>query len=319
MRKNYLITGGAGFIGYHISKFLLDARHNVICVDNLNNYYSEKLKKDRLKELSKYRNFKFFKLDISNKTILYKKLSKIKINKIIHLAAQAGVRYAYKYPRKYFQSNLKGFFNIIEFAREKKIKELLCASTSSIYGEQEKFPIKETFDSSKPIQFYAATKKANEVMGYSYYKMFKINFVFMRFFTVYGPWGRPDLSIFKFVKNIKNGKKIQIYNFGDHVRDFTYIDDVVSGISKILKRRNKGVNIFNIGSTKKIKLMDVVKKIEFLLNKKAKIEYLSMQPGDIYKTHSDTSFLYRYCGYKSKTSINTGLKKFINWYNNYYK
>ena len=156
-------------------------------------------------------------------------------------------------------------------------------------------------------------------MGYSYYKMFKINFVFMRFFTVYGPWGRPDLSIFKVVKNIKNGKKIQIYNFGDHVRDFTYIDDVVNGISKILKRRNKGVNIFNIGSTKKIKLMDVVKKIEFLLDKKAKIEYLSMQPGDIYKTHSDTSFLYRYCGYKSKTSINTGLKKFINWYNNYYK
>jgi len=319
MKRNYLVTGGAGFIGYHVSKHLLDTNHNVICIDNINSYYSQRLKKNRLKILLKYKNFKFIKVDISNKAIFSKKLLKVKIDKIIHLAAQAGVRHAFDYPRKYFLSNLQGFFNVLEFARERKIKELLCASTSSVYGDQKIYPIKEKFETSKPIQFYAATKKANEVMAYSYHKMFKINFVFMRFFTVYGPWGRPDLSIFRFVKNITNGESIQIYNFGNHVRDFTYIDDVVSGISKILKKKNKGVKIFNIGSGKKVKLMDIVRKIEILLNKKAKIIYLPMQPGDIYKTHSSSSLLNKYCGYKSKVSINIGLKKFINWFKEYYK
>lgn len=267
----------------------------------------------------KYENFTFFKVDICNKHIFEKKISKIKIDKIIHLAAQAGVRYAYINPSTYFKNNLNGFFNVIEFARKKEIKEVLCASTSSVYGDQKKFPIKETFETSKPIQFYAATKKSNEVMGYSYHKMFDLNFVFLRFFTVYGPWGRPDMSIFKFVKNMKKNKKIEIFNFGNHTRDFTYVDDIVNALVKLLNKKNQGFKTFNVGNTKKVKLMYIVNKLEKILNKKAKIKYLPLQPGDIQKTHSNTKLLNDYVGYKSKTSIDVGLKNFVEWFNNYYK
>ena len=319
MKKTFLITGGAGFIGYHLCKNLLDNNFKVVCLDNINSYYSQKLKKDRLKDLKKYKNFKFFKTDICKKSIFEKKLSKLKIDKIVHLAAQAGVRYAYINPSTYFENNLRGFFNIIEFARKKKIKEILCASTSSVYGDQKIFPIKENFETSQPIQFYAATKKSNEVMGYSYNKMFNINFVFMRFFTVYGPWGRPDMSIFKFVKNIKKNKQIEIFNYGNHTRDFTYIDDIVGGIMKLLDRENKGFKVFNLGNTKKIKLMYIVRKLEKILKKKAVIKYLPLQPGDIQKTHSNTKSLDNYIGYKSKTSIDIGLKNFVSWFKTYYK
>ena len=319
MKKTYLITGGVGFIGYHLCKKLLESNMNVVCIDNINNYYSQKLKKDRLSILKKYKNFNFYKIDICNKNSLEKNIPKVKINKIVHLAAQAGVRFAYVNPSTYFENNLKGFFNIIEFARKRKIKELLCASTSSIYGDQKIFPIKENFETSRPIQFYAATKKSNEVMAYSYHKMFKMNFVFMRFFTVYGPWGRPDMSIFKFVKNIKSNKKIDIFNYGNHTRDFTYIDDIIAGVFKILKKKNNGFKTFNIGNTKKIKLMYIVNKIESILQKKAKIRYLPLQPGDIQKTHSSTQELSNYVGYKSKTNIDEGLINFVNWFNNYYK
>lgn len=319
MKKTFLVTGGVGFIGYHLCKNLLKKKIKVVCLDNINNYYSQRLKKDRLKDLLKYENFTFFKVDICNKHIFEKKISKIKIDKIIHLAAQAGVRYAYINPSTYFKNNLNGFFNVIEFARKKEIKEVLCASTSSVYGDQKKFPIKETFETSKPIQFYAATKKSNEVMGYSYHKMFDLNFVFLRFFTVYGPWGRPDMSIFKFVKNMKKNKKIEIFNFGNHTRDFTYVDDIVNALVKLLNKKNQGFKTFNVGNTKKVKLMYIVNKLEKILNKKAKIKYLPLQPGDIQKTHSNTKLLNDYVGYKSKTSIDVGLKNFVEWFNNYYK
>ena len=229
------------------------------------------------------------------------------------------MRYSYQRPDIYFQSNLLGFFNVIEMARKNNIKEILAASTSSVYGDQNKFPIKENFDTSKPIQFYAATKKSNEVMGYSYYKMFKMNFVFMRFFTVYGPWGRPDMSLYKFTKNILKNKKIDVYNNGKHVRDFTYIDDIVYGIHKLILKKNYGYKIFNIGNTKKVKLMDMIKILEKNLNKKAKINFLPMQPGDIYQTQSSTKNLKNYVNYKSKTKIETGIKNFLDWYLSYHK
>ena len=320
MKNSVLITGGAGFIGFSLSKELLKKKYKVYSIDNFNNYYSVKIKKDRIKYLKKeFDNFFFKKIDLANFKKLNEFVKKKNIKKIIHLAAQAGVRYSYDRPDIYFQSNLLGFFNVIEIARKNNIKEILAASTSSVYGDQNKLPIKENFETSKPIQFYAATKKSNEVMAYSYSKMFKINFVFMRFFTVYGPWGRPDMSIFKFVKNIKSGNKIEIFNYGKHARDFTYIDDIVSGITKLVKRKNNGFKIFNIGNTKKVKLMDIVKKLQNILKKKAKIKYLPMQPGDVLETHSNTKSLYDYCGYKSSTGIDKGLRNFVRWFNRYYK
>jgi UDP-glucuronate 4-epimerase len=320
MKKQILVTGGAGFIGFHTCKKLLESNFNVLCIDNINNYYSQNLKKKRIEFLKKkFKNFEFIKLNICNYTNLCKILKNKKIIKIIHLAAQAGVRQAYFNPRSYMNSNLNGFFNVLEIAREKKIKEIISASSSSVYGNQKKFPIKESYNSSEPIQFYAATKKCNEVMAYSYFKMFKINFVFMRFFTVYGPWGRPDMSIFKFTKNILSGKKIDVYNFGKHSRDFTYIDDAVEGILKLFKKNNKGFNIYNIGSEKKISLMELINKIEKFLNKKALLNYIKMQPGDIQETCSSTYKIKQYTGYKSKYNIDYGLKQFIAWFKEFYK
>ena len=264
--KRILITGGAGFIGFSLCKKLLEEKkYKVFSIDNFNNYYSVKIKKDRVNLLKKnYNNFYFSKIDITNFNKLNNFVKKNKIEKIVNLAAQAGVRYSYTNPDVYFKSNVLGFFNILEVSRLNKISEVLAASSSSVYGEQSKFPIKESYENSKPIQFYAATKKSNEVMAYSYYKMFKINFILMRFFTVYGPWGRPDMSLFKFTKNIINNKKIEVFNNGKHVRDFTYIDDIVSGIQKLIAKKNKGYNIFNIGNNTNIKLMDIIKLLEKL-------------------------------------------------------
>ena len=319
--KRILITGGAGFIGFSLCKKLLEEKkYKVFSIDNFNNYYSVKIKKDRVNLLKKnYNNFYFSKIDITNFNKLNNFVKKNKIEKIVNLAAQAGVRYSYTNPDVYFKSNIRGFFNILEVSRLNKISEVLAASSSSVYGEQSKFPIKESYENSKPIQFYAATKKSNEVMAYSYYKMFKINFILMRFFTVYGPWGRPDMSLFKFTKNIINNKKIEVFNNGKHVRDFTYIDDIVSGIQKLIAKKNKGYNIFNIGNNTNIKLMDIIKLLEKFLNKKAKIKFLPIQPGDVYKTQSSTKKLENYVGYKSKTEVKKGVKNFVNWFLDYYK
>jgi len=319
--KRILVTGGAGFIGFSLCKKLLkEKKYKVFSIDNFNNYYSVKIKKDRVNLLKKnYNNFYFSKIDITNFNKLNNFVKKNKIEKIVNLAAQAGVRYSYTNPDVYFKSNIRGFFNILEVSRLNKISEVLAASSSSVYGEQSKFPIKESYENSKPIQFYAATKKSNEVMAYSYYKMFKINFILMRFFTVYGPWGRPDMSLFKFTKNIINNKKIEVFNNGKHVRDFTYIDDIVSGIQKLIAKKNKGYNIFNIGNNTNIKLMDIIKLLEKFLNKKAKIKFLPIQPGDVYKTQSSTKKLENYVGYKSKTEVKKGVKNFVNWFLDYYK
>ena len=319
--KNYLITGSAGFIGFHLSKKLLSEGFNVLGVDNLNNYYDQKIKQDRNKILKKYKNYKFNKIDIKD----YKKLDRIfkknSIQGVVNLAAQAGVRYSLKNPRSYIENNINGFFNILELSKKYKIKKFVYASTSSIYGLQKKFPLKENFNTDNPIQLYAATKKSNELMATSYSHLYKMDTVGLRFFTVYGPWGRPDMALFKFTKNIIEGKPIEVFNKGKHVRDFTYVDDIIDGIFKILisKKSKFGAKIFNIGNGKKIRLLKYIQLIEKNLNQKSKKKFLPLQKGDVIKTHSDTKLIKKHYNYQSKTEVSQGVKKFIEWYISYFK
>ena len=319
---NILITGSAGFIGYHLAVKILKTKANVIGIDNVNNYYDTNIKKDRIKKLKKNKNFFFYKIDLSE----YKKINNIvkknKIKIVIHLAAQAGVRYSIDKPRAYFKSNLEGFFNILEISRQNKIKHLIYASTSSVYGDSKIFPLSEKSPTDYPLSFYAATKKSNEVMAHSYSYIYKLPCTGVRFFTVYGPFGRPDMALFKFTKNIINNKSIELYNHGNHLRDFTYVDDIVDGIYLLIKKQSKKnipYEIFNIGNGSPKKLLDYLKNIEKNLNKTSKIKNLPLQIGDIIKTHSNIKKIKKYAGYKPKTNINTGIKKFIEWYKDYYK
>ena len=320
-KKIYLITGSAGFIGFHLSYKFLSKGFKVIGIDNLNNYYDVQLKKKRNNILKKNKNYFFKKIDIKNYKSLETVFKKNKIHKVIHLAAQAGVRYSLKNPRSYIDNNINGFFNILELSKNYKVKKFVYASTSSIYGSQKKFPLKENLNTDNPIQLYAATKKSNELMATSYSHLYKMHTVGLRFFTVYGPWGRPDMALFKFTKNIIKGKPIEVFNKGKHVRDFTYIDDIVDGIIKVvLDKKNKfGSKIFNIGNGKKIKLLKYIQLIEKNLKKKARKKFLPLQKGDVYKTHSDTRLIKKYFNYNPKTGVNHGIKKFIEWYISYFK
>jgi len=320
-KKKYLVTGSAGFIGFHLSKKLLLDGSIVTGIDNINNYYDQKLKKDRNKILKKNKNYKFKKIDIKNYKKLESVFKKNKFECVINLAAQAGVRYSLINPKSYIDNNIVGFFNVIDLVKKYKVKKIIYASTSSIYGIQSKFPIKENFDTNNPTQLYAATKKSNEVIAASYSKLYNINTIGLRFFTVYGPWGRPDMALFKFTKNIIKGKPIEVFNKGKHSRDFTFVDDIVDGIVKIIKKRKKILShkIYNIGNGKKVSLMEYIKLIEKNLNKKAKKKFLPLQKGDVIKTHSSTKLLRKDYGYISKTSVSHGVKKFINWYLSYYK
>ncbi len=316
-----LVTGCAGFIGFHLSEYLLQKKITLLGVDNLNSYYDTELKKNRIKILKRNDNFKFYKFDLINKNKLNKLIINNKIKYIVHLAAQAGVRYSIENPATYFKNNLEVFFNILEISRKNKIKHLVFASTSSVYGENNNFPLKETEDTSKPLSFYAATKKSNEVLSHSYSYIYKLPCTALRFFTVYGPFGRPDMALFKFTKNILDNKKIELYNNGNHFRDFTYIDDIVSGIDSIIKKPSKNktpFNIFNIGNGNSRKLKDYLHAIEKKLGRKALIKNLPLQKGDIIKTHSDISSLNYFSNYKSKTNIEEGVGKFIDWFIKYY-
>jgi len=317
-----LVTGSAGFIGFHVSDYLLKNNNTVIGIDNINNYYDVNLKKSRLKILNKNKNFFFHKFDLANTKKLEDLIKKFKVKYIVHLAAQAGVRYSIDNPKTYFKNNLEVFFNILEASKKNNIKHLIFASTSSVYGENKNFPLKESDNTDKPISFYAATKKSNEVLAHSYSYIYNLPCTALRFFTVYGPYGRPDMALFKFTKNILENKKIQLYNNGNHSRDFTYISDIVSGIYSVLKKNNRTknlFNIFNIGNGNSRKLKDYLKTIEKKLNKKAKITNLPLQLGDIRKTHSDISVLNNYSNYLPKTDIEEGIDKFIDWYLEYYK
>ncbi len=319
---NILITGAAGFIGYHLTKKFLNKKIKVIGIDNVNNYYDVNLKKDRIKNLKKNKKFIFYKLDLGNYNGLNAIIKKHKINHIIHLAAQAGVRYSITNPKIYFKSNLEGFFNILEASRSNKIKHLIFASTSSVYGNSKKFPLSENHSTDQPLSFYAATKKSNEVMAHSYSYIYKLPCTGVRFFTVYGPFGRPDMALFKFTKNIIENKSIELYNNGKHLRDFTYVDDVVDGVFSLIKKYSKKqtpFEIFNIGNGSPKKLSKYLQEIQKNLNIKPNIKKLPLQLGDVIKTHSNINKLKKHSQYKPKTDIRIGISKFIEWYKDYFK
>ena len=333
MKTKLFITGSSGFIGFHVAKRYLDKGFKVYGFDSMNNYYDVKLKRSRLNILKKYKNFSFTKGNLENQKKLNSSINKFKPSIIIHLAAQAGVRYSIENPKIYLNSNILGTFNVIECAKKLKIKHLIIGSSSSVYGANKKFPFQEIDKTDRQISFYAATKKSTENIAHSYSSLWKIPITVLRFFTVYGPWGRPDMAYFKFTKNILRGKKIDVYNKGKMYRDYTYIDDIVDGIVKLTnkipklnsskKYKNDSIShvapirTLNIGNTKKVLLSDFISAIEKSLNKKAVKRFLPMQKGDVYSTLSDSSLLRRITGYNPKTKYKDGIKKFLNWYLDY--
>ena len=318
-----LVTGCAGFIGYHLCNKLLDNKKNIVYgIDNLNNYYDIKLKKNRINLLKKKsKNFKFSKKDIKDLKILRKFFLRKRIKYIIHLAAQAGVRYSIYDPSTYLNNNVIGFFNILQISRIFKINHLLFASTSSVYGLNKKFPIAENYNTDKPLSFYAATKKTNEVMAHSFSNIYKIPCTALRFFTVYGPYGRPDMSLFKFTEAIFKSKKIELFNRGDHIRDFTYIDDVIISVEKLINKPSKNLipyDVFNIGSSRPKHLKFFLRIIEKTIGKKTHIKLMNLQKGDVYKTHANVNKLSKFINYKPRISVNRGVKNFVEWYIKFY-
>lgn len=314
-----LVTGCAGFIGFHLTQDLLEkSNYEIVGIDNLNSYYDVKLKKLRLQVLKNYKsNFKFKKIDLNNNKSLEQLFKIYKFDYVIHLAAQAGVRYSITNPDAYINSNISGFFNIINLSKKFKVKHFIFASTSSVYGVAKNFPVDEESDTDKPLTLYAATKKTNEVIAHSFANIYKLPSTALRFFTVYGPFGRPDMAFFKFADSISKNKKIELYNNGKHYRDFTYVKDITSSIIKLIKKQpNKNIpfSIFNIGNGESIYLKDAIKIIEKKLGKKALIKNLPLQKGDVIKSHSDVNKLKKFINYKPKTNIKKGLDKFIEWY-----
>tara|TARA_Y100000590_G_C15642362_1_gene985494 strand:+ start:512 stop:1483 length:972 start_codon:yes stop_codon:yes gene_type:complete len=318
-----LITGCAGFIGYHVCKKLLENKKiKVYGIDNINDYYDKNLKLKRLKDLSKNKKFIFYKKDIKNYKILNNNFKKNKYDIVINLAAQAGVRYSIKNPRSYIENNIDGFFNILECSRIYKIKHLIYASTSSVYGDSNNFPLVETSNTDKPLSFYAATKKCNEVLAYSFSNIYSLKTTGLRFFTVYGPFGRPDMSLFKFTKSILNSKNIELFNNGNHERDFSYVEDIAIAIEKLIKKPAKTkvpYQIFNIASNKPYKLREFLNIIEKNTGKKFKIKKLPLQKADVIKTHGSIKKLKDYINFNPKTDLNKGVNAFLNWFYNYYK
>jgi UDP-glucuronate 4-epimerase len=334
MKTKILITGSSGFIGFHLTKKLLEKGNKVHGYDSMNNYYDVKLKKARLKILKTYKGFSFTKSKLENMKTLEKIFNKFRPNVVIHLAAQAGVRYSLENPDVYLDTNILGTFNVIKNSKKIKVKHLIIGSSSSVYGANKKIPFQEIDKTDHQVSFYAATKKSTESLAHSYSSLWGLPVTMLRFFTVYGPWGRPDMAYFKFTKRILTGQKIDIYNKGKMFRDYTYIDDIVDGIYKLLNKapsinskkkfKNDSLSpvapfrILNIGNTKKISLLDFINTLEKELNKKIKRNYMSMQKGDVHSTLSDSSLLKRITGYNPKTNYKTGIKKFINWYLNFY-
>jgi UDP-glucuronate 4-epimerase len=342
-----LITGTAGFIGFHLAKRLIERGDEVVGLDNINDYYDVNLKYGRLKvtgiekedieygKITKsktYPNYKFIKLNLEDKENIFKLFKEEKFDKVCHLAAQAGVRYSLKNPYAYINSNILGHMNILEAVRHNEVKALSYASSSSVYGLNKKQPFSVDDNVDHPVSLYAATKKADELMSHTYSYLYNIPTTGLRFFTVYGPWGRPDMALFKFVKNIFEGKPIDVYNYGDMKRDFTYIDDIIEGVVRVIDNSPKSnpnwdgrasesvapYKIYNIGRGKPVKLMDFIEAIEEIIGKKAKKNLLPIQPGDVASTYADTSALERDFGYKPKVDVKEGIKEFIEWYKWFY-
>ena len=322
--KTYLVTGGAGFIGFHLSKRLLEQGARVIGFDNLNDYYDVQLKKDRLNILKEYENYTFIKGDLSDKEEVFRLFREYTPQVVVNLGAQAGVRYSIDNPDAYMQSNMMGFFHVLEGCRHFPVEHLIYASSSSVYGGNEKIPFSTSDRVDEPVSLYGATKKSNELMAHAYSKLYGIPVTGLRFFTVYGPYGRPDMAYYKFTQKILAGEPIQIYNNGDMYRDFTYIDDIVRGMENVLcnppVQNDKGVsyNLYNIGNHKPVKLTDFIEVLERCLGRAAVKEFLPMQPGDVYQTYADVSDLMRDYDFKPNTTIEEGLGKFAQWYREYY-
>ncbi len=335
--KTVLITGSSGFIGFHLSKALLSENYNVIGVDSLTEYYDINLKKNRQSILEKHLNFSCYNECISKIGFLEKICEKHEPEVIIHLAAQAGVRYSLENPKSYVDSNLIGTFNLLELAKSLNVMHFLAASTSSIYGSNNKLPFDEMQKCDTQLSFYAATKKANEVMCHSYSYNYMLPITMFRFFTAYGPWGRPDMALFKFTKAILNNNPIDVFNYGKMERDFTYVDDIVQSIKLLINvipekpnvtKKNVSEDslspvapwrVVNIGNANPVKLLNFINVIEESLHLKAKINYLGMQPGDVEKTWSNINLLKKLTGFEPKTSIENGVKLFVDWYLNYEK
>lgn len=323
-----LVTGAAGFIGYFLSKSLLDDGHIVVGVDNLNDYYDVQLKKTRLSKLLECENFRFVEADISDKETIDNLFERECFEVVVNLAAQAGVRYSITNPDVYIQSNIVGFYNVLEACRYHPVKHLVYASSSSVYGNQEKVPFSTEDDVSKPISLYAATKKTNELMAYTYSHLYKIPTTGLRFFTVYGPMGRPDMAYFGFTNKMVKGESIQVFNNGDLRRDFTYVDDIVTGIRKLISLPPKGdvpADVFNIGNNKPENLLHFIEVLESclvsegIIDSPAKLEFLPMQKGDVYQTYADVTPLIDKVGFKPSTTIEEGLSRFAKWYKEYYR
>lgn len=322
--KIYFITGGVGFIGFYLSKKLLELGAAVIGFDNMNNYYDVSLKEMRLNILEKYQNYSFLKGNLANKEEVVSAFETFHPDIVVNLGAQAGVRYSIDNPDEYVQTNLVGFFNILEACRWHQPMHLVFASSSSVYGANDKIPFSTQDKVDQPVSLYAATKKSNELMAYAYSKLYHIPVTGLRFFTVYGPLGRPDMAYFKFAEKIMSGEPIQIYNNGDMLRDFTYIDDIIEGVCNILCNPhapdNKGAayKIYNIGNNKPVKLMDFIETLEKHLGREAIKEYYPMQPGDVFQTYADINELIEDFGFRPSTSIEEGLGKFAEWFLEYY-
>lgn len=319
-----LITGVAGFVGYHLARRLLKEGNQVYGIDNLNGYYDINLKQARLEQLLPQKKFTFERLDISDRSLIAELFAENSFDNVVNLAAQPGVRYSLENPHAYVDSNLVGFLNILEGCRHSQIEHLVFASSSSIYGANTKVPFSVTDNVDRPVSLYAATKKANELMAHSYSHLYQIPITGLRFFTVYGPWGRPDMAYFKFVKAIAEDRPIDVYNFGKMKRDFTYIDDIVEGIVRVVAKKPQGSNnqapykIYNIGNNNPIELGEFIATIEKTMGKSAQKNLLPMQPGDVVSTYADVDELMADVGFKPATSIAQGMKYFIDWYQKYY-
>ena len=317
MSKKIVVTGAAGFIGFHFAKSLLDDGYEVLGIDNINNYYDPALKQARLDELRPYKNFSFKKADIANREELTTACKSFQLKKVVHMAAQAGVRYSIENPYAYLDANITGFLNILEYCRHKSVEGLIYASSSSVYGANTKIPFSMDDQTDRPIAFYGATKKANELMAHSYSHLYDLNTTGLRFFTVYGPWGRPDMAMFIFTDKILRGEYIPVYNHGNMKRDFTYIDDIISGIRSAMEN-NFPCEVFNLGNNKSENLMDMIETIEKKLGIKAKIDLQPMQPGDVPESFADIAKSKEMLDYEPKTNIEEGIPQFIDWYKNYY-
>ena len=323
-----LVTGAAGFIGFHVSLALLARGDTVIGIDNLNDYYDVALKVARIKELEKVgaQNFHFIKLDIADSQALADLFTSHKPQRVVHLAAQAGVRYSLKNPHVYVQSNLVGFTNILEACRHNRTEHLVYASSSSVYGGNTKLPFSEQDKVDNPVSLYAATKKANELMAHTYSHLYGLPTTGLRFFTVYGPWGRPDMAPFLFADAILNGKPIQVFNHGDMLRDFTYIDDIVEGVVRVLDKiaspegnSHTPYRLFNIGNNQPERLLDFIAMLENAFGKTTQKEMLPMQAGDVKATFADTTALENWVGFKPHTDLKVGVEKFVAWYRDFYR